>query len=170
MSAKDTVTITDMMNCRERRANLQTELIQQYQAPVLSFCMNIPGPVKTDGTIAKAFDIGKEQIYNALLAENISINKQIEIREKTGDELILSVDSDSCSLKRLMSVIEETHPLGRIFDIDIIDESGSKLSRSTYRTCLLCGKQAQECARSRTHSVEELFEKIHEMITDHCSL
>ncbi|MEI3381538.1 MAG: citrate lyase holo-[acyl-carrier protein] synthase [Dorea sp.] len=37
------VTITDMMNCRDRRVSIQNELINKYDKPVLSFCMNIPG-------------------------------------------------------------------------------------------------------------------------------
>ena len=44
------VTITDMMNCRDRRVSIQNELISKYDKPVLSFCMNIPGPVKTNGS------------------------------------------------------------------------------------------------------------------------
>ena len=39
-----------------------------------------------------------------------------------------------------------------------------KLSRGTYRKCIICGCQAQECARSRKHSVEELQAKIEELL------
>lgn len=158
------VTITDMMNCRERRVHLQSQLLQTYQTSILSFCMNIPGPMKTDPVIAKAFEAGKEQILNTISKNRISINEQIELREKTGDELLLSVDFNAKALKSMMSEIEESHPLGRIFDIDIIDTDGHKLSRNSYRKCLICEKQAQECARSRTHSVAEMIQKIHEMI------
>ena len=48
---KQEVTIMDMMQCRERRVQIQNELIQEFHTPVVSFCMNIPGPVKTDQLI-----------------------------------------------------------------------------------------------------------------------
>ena len=35
-----TVTIRDMMECREVRAFLQKQYIDEYAAPVISFCMN----------------------------------------------------------------------------------------------------------------------------------
>ena len=63
-----------------------------------------------------------------------------------------------------MCDIEDTHPLGRIFDIDVIDTDGTKLSRDSFRKCILCDCQAQECARSRRHSVDEMFQAITELI------
>ena len=42
------VVLTDMLACRERRVNIQNEYIQRYHCPVISFCMNIPGPIKTN--------------------------------------------------------------------------------------------------------------------------
>ena len=67
------------------------------------------------------------------------------------------------SLKR-MCRIEESHFLGRIFDIDVYDGEGGQVSRSSLnlaeRKCLLCGNDARICARSRVHSADELNEKI----------
>ena len=42
------VVLTDMLACRERRVNTQNAYIQKYHCPVISFCMNIPGPIKTN--------------------------------------------------------------------------------------------------------------------------
>ena len=66
--------------------------------------------------------------------------------------------------KILTTEIEETHPIGRLFDIDVIDTDGQKLSRPSYRKCIICGCQAQECARTRKHTVEEMQAKIEEML------
>ena len=49
------VVLTDILACRERRVNIQNEYIQRYHCPVISFCMNIPGPIKTNEQIKKAF-------------------------------------------------------------------------------------------------------------------
>ena len=71
------VTITDMMNCRDRCVSIQNELISKYDKPVLSFCMNIPGPVKTNEQIRKAFDSGKAELLKATSAIDKAASKGI---------------------------------------------------------------------------------------------
>ena len=149
-----------MMNCRDRRVSIQNELISKYDKPVLSFCMNIPGPVKTNELIRKAF----AELLNALAAHNITFLHTEEFHEPSGDELIMALDAPAEDIKTLATEIEESHPLGRLFDMDVIGTDGMKLSRGTYRKCIICGCQAQECARSRKHSVEELQAKIEELL------
>jgi len=161
------ITIQDMMFCRENRADLQTSLLRQFpENPVLSFCMNIPGPVKTDEEIRTAFETGKKEILSVLSERNWGIERDYEIHEKTGDEWLASIRAEASLLKDAVSEIEENHPLGRIYDIDIIAPDGQKLSRLNFRTCLLCGRQAQDCARSRRHSAEELFVRIKQLIRE----
>ncbi len=64
------VTITDMMFCRDRRVQIQNEFIEKYQKPVISFCMNIPGPIKTTPLIRKGFEAGK-MLYCMLFLRQI---------------------------------------------------------------------------------------------------
>ena len=161
------VTIQDMMLCRENRAHLQEYLQQQFPgSPVLSFCMNIPGPVKTDAGIRAAFEVGKKEILSVLAERNWAIEKEYEIHEKTGDEWLAAIRADPGLLKDAMCRVEEQHRLGRIFDMDVIGPDGQKLSRPVYRTCLLCSRRAQDCARSRRHSASELFAKIKDLIQE----
>ena len=159
------VVLTDMLACRERRVNTQTAYIQTYHCPVISLCMNIPGPIKTNDKIKKAFLSGKEALFDALQKENILVLSQIEFDDKTGNEIILAVDYPADKIKKLTTEIEETHPFGRLFDMDVIGTDGEKLSRGVYRKCLICGCQAQECARSRKHTVAEMQAKIEEMLS-----
>lgn len=90
----------------------------------------------------------------------------MEIHEKTGDELLLAVDYPAKKIKDLTTDIEETHPVGRLFDLDVIDINGQKLSRPSFRKCIICRCQAQECARTRKHSVNEMQAKIEEMLME----
>lgn len=46
----------DMLECRECRVQIQNAYLEKYHYPVLSFCMNIPGPVKTNKNIRKEFE------------------------------------------------------------------------------------------------------------------
>ena len=159
------IDLPQMLARRERRMNEQRFLLEEYHSPLISFCMNIPGPVKTNGLIRKAFDTGKNLLLNSLNDNDVIINECVEIHEDTGDEMLLSVKNIAPdSLKGLMVDIENTSKLGRLFDIDVIDSDGNKLSRKTFRTCFICNKQAQECARSRAHSVKEMQDAIETII------
>lgn len=46
----ETVTLPDMLNAREKRVDIQKELLQKHPTcALLSATMNIPGPIKTNG-------------------------------------------------------------------------------------------------------------------------
>ena len=163
----DCVTIFDMMQCRERRAAVQKQFRLQYHSAVICFCMNIPGPIKTKATIRYAFDVGADRLLQTLKENHIVLFAQCMYHEKTGDELLLCADADAHTLKNLCSTIEEEHPLGRLFDMDVLDVNGEKCSRPRYRKCLLCDQQAQVCARTRAHDVDVLWTRINQMIEDY---
>ena len=58
------VGIDEILNCREKRVAIQNEMIKKYNKPVISFTMNIPGPIKTNNEIKKAFDhLCKTRMY-----------------------------------------------------------------------------------------------------------
>ena len=158
------VTITDMMFCRDRRVQIQNEFIEKYQKPVISFCMNIPGPIKTTPLIRKGFEAGKDALLHALSAANMEVLESRVFHDITGDEMLLCVDAPAEKIKDLTQQIEESHPYGRLFDMDVIGTDGMKLSRPSYRKCLICDCQAQECARSRRHSISEMQDKIEEIL------
>ncbi|WP_338949420.1 citrate lyase holo-[acyl-carrier protein] synthase [Fusobacterium nucleatum] len=159
------VGIDEILNCREKRVVIQNEMIRKYNMPVISFTMNIPGPIKTNNEIKKAFNIGKNLILEKLKENNIEILEIQELNENTGNELFISTNLLAEKIKNITVVIEESSELGRLFDIDVIDVNFEKLSRKSFRKCLICEKQAQECGRSRKHSVEELQNKVEEILS-----
>lgn len=63
---------------------------------------------------------------------------------------------------------EDTHPLGRLFDIDIINADGVPVSRDAIgekpRRCLVCDHEARYCMRMRWHTQEEIWAKINQMV------
>ncbi|MBQ6636039.1 MAG: citrate lyase holo-[Lachnospiraceae bacterium] len=161
------ITLPLMMDCRERRFNIQNELLKKYRKPVISFCMNIPGPIKTNDQIRAAFLEGKKRLIKSLKKHNYPVLEERDIHELTGDEWIASINADAEQVKELTMEIENWHPLGRLYDMDVIRTDGEKLSRSRFRKCLICGKQAQECARSRTHTVAEMQAAVVKMLSKH---
>ena len=159
------VGIDEILLSREKRVAIQNEMIKKYSLPIISFTMNIPGPIKTNNEIKKTFYIGKKLILEKLKENNIEILEVQELNENTGNELFLSVNSLAEKIKDITVTIEESSELGRLFDIDVIDVNFEKLSRKSFRKCLICEEQAQECGRSRKHSVKELQDKIEEILS-----
>lgn len=153
------VSVADMAAAREARAMRQQRLLMQRGA-LVCLTMNIPGPHKTSPLIAIAFEEGKRLIAQALPAASLAH----ELRDKTGFEAYYQAADDPLTVKRALCTVEDTTPLGRLFDIDVLTPAGDKVSREALglppRQCFLCGNPAFVCARSRAHSVQAMTAEI----------
>lgn len=150
------VTLPDMLAAREKRAARQRELLGMYPAPLICFTMNIAGPVKNSDLILRAWREGFRALRGQLSAAGMDILHSEESVDFTGNEAFLSVAADARKIKALAVETEERHPLGRLFDMDVLGTDGEKLERPRPRRCLLCGNEAAVCASRRLHAVEEL--------------
>lgn len=148
------VTLQDILKAREARVWKQQSLLTEYRAPLLCFTMNIAGPVKTSPLIERGFRAGLEVLDSQLPQENI-LFREIRVLS-TGCEANYAISLPAPELKLLCAGIEDTHPLGRLFDMDVIDTIGTKLERKKQRGCIVCGAPGRGCAASRAHSVEQL--------------
>lgn len=154
-------TLLEILDAREKRASRQKALLRQYEKPLLCFTMNIPGPVKLSRDISIGFFVGCRMLRDALRGCRILYRE--ERRAVTGCEAYYVVDMSATDLKRLAMDIEDTELIGRLFDMDVLDVNGEKLSREalggTRRKCLLCDNDAVICAGRRTHPLEELTDR-----------
>jgi holo-ACP synthase CitX len=148
---------------RELRQKKQWEFIDKYNSPVLSLTINIPGAVKLCEDSKYIYECALREI------EDLGLEKlDISLRyEDTGCEALMVFDIDALILKKLTCRIEETHPLGRFMDIDVIDKDKTILSRKNPRQCYICKTNAKECARTGKHSIEELIKHISESVDDY---
>ncbi|MBO4385289.1 MAG: citrate lyase holo-[acyl-carrier protein] synthase [Clostridia bacterium] len=154
------VSVEEMAACRERRAERQAELIRENALPVISFTMNIAGPVKYKKAVEVCFNVGVSELKNALVRFNASLVHEEYIIKKTGCEALFQFRGLNAKLIKAVAVkVEDAMSFSRLYDIDVIGTDGVKLARPSQRRCLICSRPAAECARSRTHSVEELEEK-----------
>lgn len=160
-------TLADVLAAKEKRVFRQQHLLQQYGVPLVSFTMNIAGPVKTDSYSRRAFLLGKERLLSAIGCMGYSVAASEDNSSVAGFELLYAVNAPAEELKKLCALLEEEDPLGRLFDMDVIGTDGNKLSRSAERCCLVCGKPGRECASRRLHTVAELQRVTHEIIQDH---
>ncbi len=165
------VELSAMLAAKERRVYLQQELLRKHPCSVLSFSMNIAGPVKNNPLILRAFTYGLEAVHAQLFRIRTAILEEHILREITGNEAFLAIELDPFVLKKLVSEIEEQESAGRLFDMDVLYlDHGEvvKVDRSeiglTERSCLICGAPGRNCASRRVHSVAELQKKTAEIL------
>ena len=144
------VTLPQMLDARERRAFRQQKLLDQYQAVLVCFTMNIAGPIKNSPLIREGFSLGNRWLKERLRSMNIPCLHYEEWNEPTGNEAYYVIDRPVRLVKGVTTAIEDESPLGRLFDMDVLAPGGP----------------AKVCARSRTHSVEELERRTRQILEE----
>ena len=148
------VSLQDILNAREARVRKQQTLLSEHRAPLLCFTMNIAGPVKTSALIERGFRTGLA-LLDSQFPKEIIHHREVCVLA-TGCEAVYAPAMPPEEIKDLCMSIEENHPLGRLFDMDVLDVGGRKLERKTQRGCIVCGAPGRGCAASRAHSVDQL--------------
>ena len=162
------VTLDAVLLNRERRVLLQHAAQESFGRPVLSITLVTPGPVK-DSPAARQVMTHALHALDTLMADHgwPVLNRKVRL-DPTGPEALLVVDAGSRELKQATARLEEEHPLGRLWDLDVIDPLRGAISRKDLgmrsRRCLLCGEDAHACVRSRAHPLKELQCAIQEII------
>ncbi|MFC3873791.1 citrate lyase holo-[acyl-carrier protein] synthase [Neisseria musculi] len=154
------VPLESVLAARDLRYAAQQALLAGRAASLVSFSVLAPGGVKRSLFLDEIFQTGYACLKQILAERHITISAEQHLDLKGGNSLLLAVDCAADVLKPLMMELEHQHPLGRLWDIDIIGGDGQPLSRSRFglppRACLCCGEPAKACARSRRHSLDEL--------------
>ena len=73
LAGNNDVTLEEMLDARERSVFLPNSLIQTYNTPIISFTLNIPGPVKVFDKIPETFEEGVRKIRQALCDSAITV-------------------------------------------------------------------------------------------------
>ena len=87
---------------------------------------------------------------------------------ETGHEALFVLPIEANLLKQETMQLEDSSPLARLWDIDVIDHNGNLLSRADFnflpRPCLVCSENAKNCARSRKHHLDEIFAQMQKRV------
>ncbi len=162
------VTLQEVLDCKERRVQLQQQLLAQFRLPVVSLTMVTPGAIKNTETSRFLFQAALGALKDLSKKSQWRIVEGVETICVTGAEAVFAVDAVAGNLKPALVEIEDTHPLGRLWDFDVIDQPYEPLSRSHFglssRKCLMCDEPAFACGRSRRHAVEELIATIEDKV------
>lgn len=153
-------TLWEVLEAREARALRQRALLEEYGLPLVSFTMNIAGPVKNGPLVRRAFRTGLDRLSDALRTARAEVPRREERDGAAGCEALLAVRGDPGEVKALCVELEDEDALGRLFDMDVLSPGGEKLDREALgyppRRCLICGKPGKGCASRRLHPVEAL--------------
>jgi len=152
----------DILDAREQRVLRQGQLLRRLQKPLVCLTLNIPGPEKNHPLADQGFRMGCRLLENALTGYPVLHREQRNT--PAGWEGFFAVDAPAETLKALCVGIEDTSPIGRVLDLDVLGPQGEKLERGELgyprRKCLLCQEDAAVCGRSRAHSLEDLREAV----------
>ena len=156
------VTLEELLTSRDLRAAHQKDLLGAYPGKSL-LCMTVqlPGPVKRN-----ALSLAIARAGVAAVRESFPIDYE-ELKDlETGFEGYFVLPLAATDAKRLACQIEDTHPLGRLMDLDVVGLGREALGLPPRR-CLLCGNEVRYCMRAHTHTREELLSRIEQMVKEY---
>ena len=181
------ITLDELLASRDARHATQQKLLAEHSGKTL-VCLTVvmPGSVKRNQQsliVARAAVEAMRKAYNIsddLLPETELLTNELKTEAgeclverdlNTGYEAYLITPLPLLEAKRVAVDIEDTHPLGRLFDIDVIDAQGIPVSRDRVggqpRRCLVCDHEARYCMRMRWHTQEEIWARIKQMTDDY---
>ena len=156
-----------MLDARERRAREQSAMLASADDSccLVSFSLNIAGDVKRTAKTRLLFDEGL-RAFGALGFCELSRKLFDGV---TGTEALILLSEDAAKVKKTLERLEDAFPAARLFDFDVLNASGEKLSRSVPRRCLICGGPAADCARSRAHGLDAVKAATDALLSEFCA-
>jgi len=163
------ITLDALLQSRDNRHALQQQLMQQHPGCTL-VCLTVvmPGSVKRN-----LYSVVTAQAALTALLERMGDHVQATRARDlvTGYEAYLITDLPVLEAKRVTCDIEDSHPLGRLFDIDVMGDDGMPVGRQQVggepRRCLLCEHESRWCMRNHSHTQEELMAHIKKVVEDY---
>lgn len=160
------ITLEQLLASRDARRDMQQRLMAAHPGLTL-VCLTVvvPGSVKRNRqslTVARAAVEAMRKAFGP--ADGMLMERDL----LTGYEAYMLVPGTPEAAKRTACRIEEEHPLGRLFDIDVLRPDGVPMSRAevggSLRRCLVCGNEARFCMRNHSHTQQEIWRRIDRLV------
>lgn len=165
--------LEDVLKAREARARLQQQWLGQYGQTMVSVTLVWPGEIKDTPLARRVMAEANEAINQSLLKHRWPVTRHETDFLCTGPEARWSISSPAWMIKHVMAHLEDNHPLGRLWDIDVFCPTSGLLKRSAIlqpmRRCFICHEPAHVCSRMRRHSQNELAQVIEDLTYDYFS-
>ena len=143
------VTLAEMLDARERRANTQSAMLSTADASccLVSLSLNIAGDVKRTAKTRLLFDRGLD-LFDRLGFDGI---ERRVFDRNTGTEALLLLRADAGEVKAACERIEDAFPAARLYDFDVLNKDGVKLReafRAGVSSAAVPRRTAREAART----------------------
>ncbi|MDE5421889.1 triphosphoribosyl-dephospho-CoA synthase [Ancylomarina sp. DW003] len=157
--------IEELLLAKDRRRDLRLQKLEKG-CITLSFNLNIPGLPKSNDSFHTFFSVCLKELKNYLLAHRIVINGDtIHCETDAAGDFFLAevIDSDytAIQIKNLCETFETSHPVGRLLDVDVVDEKGEPVSSGKAKLCFFCNNApAIYCMRKQAHDYAAMRMKV----------
>lgn len=162
------ITLDLLLRSRDERRCRQQQLLQTHpELTLLCLTVIMPGAVKRNNLSLTVAQVACQAVDETFCQDLVYQERRDLV---TGYEAYWLSPLDAVTCKRRACDIEDHHPLGRLFDIDVLTVSGVPLSRTALgyspRRCLLCQQEARYCMRNATHTQQELHDRIVQLVNE----
>ena len=157
LASHHAVSIPELLVSRDERQARQHVWLKRHPVPLVEVTRRI-------------FNHGVTALRALAAKQGWQIQEQAALVSASGPEGMLSIAAPARDLKLATIELEHSHPLGRLWDIDVLTPEGEILSRRDYslppRRCLLCEQSAAVCARGKTHQLTDLLNRMEALLND----
>lgn len=164
------VSLTQMLAAKESRAARQADWLTHYQQPVISLTLVTPGEIKDSLRYRNIMGVALQMCDQLLWERRWQVLDRQVLWLPTGPEAMWCVAHQAAEIKAHCAELEQTHPLGRLWDMDVICPSAGHVGRlslgENMRRCLICDEPAHACSRSRQHPVEQVVARVEKIADD----
>lgn len=164
------ISLETWLAAKEERAARQIAWLTGYQQAVISLTLVTPGAVKDTAAYRDVMRVAVQQCDQLLREHQWSVRDSKILWLPTGPEAMWCVAHPARAIKACCVALEESHPLGRLWDLDVISPHDGPVSRQMLgqagRRCLVCDELAHVCSRSRRHPQEQVMGCVEKIIND----
>lgn len=154
-----------LLAAREERTELRRIIAAGGRVSV-SLTFNIPGWPKSEPRISRLFTRVRRDLTRHFAAHRLPLDLDAAqmMTDAAGDFFLAPVATTTPqgeAAKTVAEDFEQTHPLGRLLDVDVTGIDGIPISSWRAKPCLLCPDQpAAVCSRTNAHPLTELREEV----------
>ena len=164
------VSLEALLAAKESRAARQADWLTHYQQPIISLTLVTPGAVKNSLRYRNTMGVALQMCDQMLWQNGWQVLDRQVFWLPTGPEAMWCVAHQAPEIKAHCAALEQSHPLGRLWDLDVICPQAGHVGRlslgSHMRRCLICDEPAHACSRSRKHPLEQVVGCVEKMIDD----
>ncbi len=134
------VSIDALLAAKEQRAARQADWLAHYQQPVISLTLVTPGAVKDSIRYRNMMGVALQACDQLLWKHRWQALDRQVLWLPTGPEALWCVAHPASEIKAMCSTLEQSHPLGRLWDIDVICHRTGRwdVSRWVSRSAAVC--------------------------------